>query len=158
MIKRAPGNVRYLGKFGENILTRSFTARDPKPTLRGREDRVSVRVRRSDCVVLAHQKRRLPRQSPHHAPRDLQRRQAALSIRARHQNTAGRTITLRVFGSYLPRPDSGILPEGRLGSLLVTGNEPAIEVEVTTVGLNCTTTCSDWPGPIVAIPPPPSRL
>ena len=33
MIKRAPGNVRYLG-FGENILTRSFTARDPQQTSR----------------------------------------------------------------------------------------------------------------------------
>jgi len=33
MIKRAPGNVRYLGQFGENILTRSFTARDPKRSL-----------------------------------------------------------------------------------------------------------------------------
>jgi hypothetical protein len=32
MIKRAPDNVRYLGQFGEHILTRSFTARDPKPT------------------------------------------------------------------------------------------------------------------------------
>jgi hypothetical protein len=30
MIKRAPDNVRYLGQFGEHILTRSFTARDPK--------------------------------------------------------------------------------------------------------------------------------
>src|SRR6516165_2630040 len=28
MIKRAPDNVRYLGQFGEHILTRSFTARD----------------------------------------------------------------------------------------------------------------------------------
>jgi hypothetical protein len=33
MIKRAPDNVRYLGQFGEHILTRSFTARDPKLTL-----------------------------------------------------------------------------------------------------------------------------
>jgi Zn-dependent alcohol dehydrogenase len=32
MMKRAPDNVRYLGQFGEDILTRSFTARDPKPT------------------------------------------------------------------------------------------------------------------------------
>jgi hypothetical protein len=32
MIKRAPDNVRYLGQFGEHILTRSFTARDPKAT------------------------------------------------------------------------------------------------------------------------------
>ena len=32
MIKRAPDNVRYLGQFGEHILTRSFTARDPTPT------------------------------------------------------------------------------------------------------------------------------
>jgi hypothetical protein len=30
MMKRAPDNVRYLGQFGEDILTRSFTARDPK--------------------------------------------------------------------------------------------------------------------------------
>jgi hypothetical protein len=29
MIKRAPGNVRYLGLFGEHILTESFTALDP---------------------------------------------------------------------------------------------------------------------------------
>jgi hypothetical protein len=32
MVKRAPVNVRYLWLFGEHILTRSFTARDPKPT------------------------------------------------------------------------------------------------------------------------------
>src|SRR5260370_15147699 len=69
-----------------------------------------------------------------------------------------RTFKLRVICSYLPRPDSGILAEGRLGSLLVTGSDPVIEVAVTTVGLNCTTTCSDWPGPIVAIPPPLRRL
>ena len=31
MVKRAPVNVRYLWLFGEHILTRSFTARDPKP-------------------------------------------------------------------------------------------------------------------------------
>src|SRR5262249_2765326 len=31
MVKRAPGNVRYLGRCGVCILTRSFTARDPKP-------------------------------------------------------------------------------------------------------------------------------
>jgi hypothetical protein len=31
-MKRAPDNVRYLGQFGEHILTRSFTARDPKAT------------------------------------------------------------------------------------------------------------------------------
>jgi hypothetical protein len=30
MVKRAPDNVRYLGQFGEDILPRSFTARDPK--------------------------------------------------------------------------------------------------------------------------------
>ena len=30
MIKRAPGNVRYLEQFGEHILTRNITARDPK--------------------------------------------------------------------------------------------------------------------------------
>jgi hypothetical protein len=30
MVKRAPVNVRYLWLFGEHILTRSFTARDPK--------------------------------------------------------------------------------------------------------------------------------
>ena len=29
LMKRAPDNVRYLGQFGEHILTRSFTARDP---------------------------------------------------------------------------------------------------------------------------------
>ena len=29
MVKRAPGNVRYLGYFGGHILTPSFTARDP---------------------------------------------------------------------------------------------------------------------------------
>ena len=29
MIKRAPHNVRYLGQFGEHILTQSFTALDP---------------------------------------------------------------------------------------------------------------------------------
>src|SRR6516165_2997494 len=29
MVKRAPVNVRYLWLFGEHILTRSFTARDP---------------------------------------------------------------------------------------------------------------------------------
>ena len=29
MVKRAPGNVRYLGYFGENILIRSFTVRNP---------------------------------------------------------------------------------------------------------------------------------
>jgi len=28
-----PDNVRYLGQFGEHILTESFTARDPKPSL-----------------------------------------------------------------------------------------------------------------------------
>jgi hypothetical protein len=33
MVKRAPVNVRYLWLFGEHILTRSFTARDPKLTL-----------------------------------------------------------------------------------------------------------------------------
>jgi len=32
MIKRAPDNVRYLRRFGEHILTRSFTARDPEET------------------------------------------------------------------------------------------------------------------------------
>jgi hypothetical protein len=32
MVKRAPVNVRYLWLFGEHILARSFTARDPKPT------------------------------------------------------------------------------------------------------------------------------
>src|ERR1700751_1434867 len=31
MIKRAPDNVRYLGQFGEHILTRSFTARVESP-------------------------------------------------------------------------------------------------------------------------------
>jgi transglutaminase-like putative cysteine protease len=31
-VKRAPDNVRYLEQFGKHILTRSFTARDPKPT------------------------------------------------------------------------------------------------------------------------------
>jgi hypothetical protein len=31
-MKRAPDNVRYLGQFGEVILTRSFTARDPNRT------------------------------------------------------------------------------------------------------------------------------
>jgi hypothetical protein len=30
MMKRAPDNVRYLGQFGEHILTRSFTDRDPE--------------------------------------------------------------------------------------------------------------------------------
>lgn len=44
---------------------------------------------------------------------------------------------------YLPRPDSGMLAEGRLGSLLVIGTDPATEVAVTIVGLNCTTICSD---------------
>jgi len=34
MMKHAPGNVRYLGYFGEHILTRSFTARDPFRTSR----------------------------------------------------------------------------------------------------------------------------
>ena len=34
-MKRAPDNVRYLGQFGEHILKRSFTARDPQPTLWG---------------------------------------------------------------------------------------------------------------------------
>src|SRR6516225_981243 len=29
MMKRAPDHVRYLGRFGEHTLTRSFTARDP---------------------------------------------------------------------------------------------------------------------------------
>ena len=29
MVKRAPVNVRYLWLFGEHILTRSFTVRDP---------------------------------------------------------------------------------------------------------------------------------
>ena len=28
-MKRGPGNVRYLGQFGEHILTRSFTTPDP---------------------------------------------------------------------------------------------------------------------------------
>src|SRR6516162_9410842 len=32
IVKRAPGNVRYLGQFGDNMLTWSFTACDPKPT------------------------------------------------------------------------------------------------------------------------------
>jgi hypothetical protein len=27
-----PGNVRYLGQFGEHLFTRSFTARDPQET------------------------------------------------------------------------------------------------------------------------------
>jgi hypothetical protein len=39
MIKRAPDNVRYLGQFGEHILTRSFTARDPMLTSHGTVDR-----------------------------------------------------------------------------------------------------------------------
>jgi hypothetical protein len=30
MVKRVPDNVRYLGQFGEHILTRRFTARDPE--------------------------------------------------------------------------------------------------------------------------------
>jgi hypothetical protein len=30
MVKRAPVNVRYLWRFGEHILTRSFNARDPE--------------------------------------------------------------------------------------------------------------------------------
>ena len=33
MVKRAPVNVRYLWLFGEHILTRSFTARDPNKTI-----------------------------------------------------------------------------------------------------------------------------
>ena len=32
-MKLAPGNVRYRGYFGENILTRRFTARDPNKTI-----------------------------------------------------------------------------------------------------------------------------
>jgi hypothetical protein len=32
MMKRSPDNVRYLGQFGEHILTQSFTALDPKET------------------------------------------------------------------------------------------------------------------------------
>ena len=32
MVKCAPGNVRYLRQFGENILTWSFIARDPTRT------------------------------------------------------------------------------------------------------------------------------
>src|SRR5215472_6702121 len=32
MVKHAPGNVRCLEQFGEQILTRSFTARDPFET------------------------------------------------------------------------------------------------------------------------------
>jgi hypothetical protein len=39
-VKRAPDNVRNQGYFRRHMLTLSFTARDPKPTLR--EDRVSV--------------------------------------------------------------------------------------------------------------------
>jgi hypothetical protein len=34
-MKRAPDHVRYLGRFGEHILTRSFTARDPEETSNG---------------------------------------------------------------------------------------------------------------------------
>ena len=35
-IKRAPGDVRYLGQCGGvHVLTRSFTARDPKETFGG---------------------------------------------------------------------------------------------------------------------------
>src|SRR5208282_1028332 len=35
MVKRAPVNVRYLWLFGDHILTRSFTARDPNLTCGG---------------------------------------------------------------------------------------------------------------------------
>jgi hypothetical protein len=39
MVKRAPVNVRYLWLFGEHILTRSFTARDPQETSAGSKSR-----------------------------------------------------------------------------------------------------------------------
>jgi hypothetical protein len=42
MMKRAPDNVRYLGQFGEDILTRSFTARDPKETSVGHWTRSNI--------------------------------------------------------------------------------------------------------------------
>ena len=51
-----------------------------------------------------------------------------------------------------------MLAEGLFGSLLVMATDPAIDVAVTTVGLNWTVIDSDWPGPIVANPPPLSRL
>jgi len=69
----------------------------------------------------------------------------------------GRSFSLRL-GFYLARPDSATLAEGWLGSLLVTGSDPAIAVADAAVGLNCTTIGSDWPGPIVAVPPPLTKL
>jgi hypothetical protein len=68
------------------------------------------------------------------------------------------TLTLGQLALYLPRPDSGMLVEEFIGSLLVMGIDPAIGVAVTATGLNCTTICSDWPAPIVADPPPLTRL
>src|ERR1700740_1409204 len=47
MMKRAPDNVRYLDQFGEHILTRSFTARDPERNL-GRPSR-SAKTYTSHC-------------------------------------------------------------------------------------------------------------
>jgi hypothetical protein len=46
MVKRAPVNVRYLWLFGEHILTRSFTARDPmrKKTSHGERRRSTASV------------------------------------------------------------------------------------------------------------------
>ena len=39
LMKRAPDNVRYLGQFGEHILTRSFTALDPQRSEAERKSR-----------------------------------------------------------------------------------------------------------------------
>jgi hypothetical protein len=45
MVKRAPVNVRYLWLFGEHILTRSFTARDPFETFGERNEDAPLEVR-----------------------------------------------------------------------------------------------------------------
>ena len=72
MVKRAPVNVRYLWLFGEHILTRSFTARDPKPKLRGRARTGSAAV--FDATTAFCQMGRLLRLPLHDPSPDLGRR------------------------------------------------------------------------------------